>query len=389
MRDTSENNSPAVHKLPTENKQLVRTSPLRMSRSLTVLNPPTPSNPLVSIIMPVYNVSEWLDRSIYSALTQTYRNIEVIIVDDGSTDGSGIKADGWSLQDERIRVIHTPNRGVAAARNEGLAAAHGYFIYFFDPDDLIKPNLIELCLLTMHTQNADIVMFKFDTIGINGMPRNSRYVHNRYSSLQILSPKEAIKKQLRGQIGGYLWGFVARASIYHRGKITFPEGHVIEDTARICQILGGAHRIVRLPIVLYHYRLHKGSLMSQSGLLSDWKRATTERKAYVMAAFPELKAYARIQRLSPLNLDYESLRQNLIFGLGLDTDSAEHRVQNKMKRKADRRLLRNERKADRAIARQTNRQVRLEMKLARKAGKEFGTVDWSDLPDDDNLNDND
>ena len=129
--------------------------------------------------------------------------------------------------------------------------------------------------------------------------------------------------------------------------------------------------------------------MSQSGLLSDWKRATTERKAYVMAAFPELKAYARIQRLSPLNLDYESLRQNLIFGLGLDTDSAEHRVQNKMKRKADRRLLRNERKADRAIARQTNRQVRLEMKLARKAGKEFGTVDWSDLPDDDNLNDND
>ena len=80
MRDTSENNSPAVHKLPTENKQLVRTSPLRMSRSLTVLNPPTPSNPLVSIIMPVYNVSEWLDRSIYSALTQTYRNIEVIMM---------------------------------------------------------------------------------------------------------------------------------------------------------------------------------------------------------------------------------------------------------------------------------------------------------------------
>ena len=75
--------------------------------------------------MPVYNVSQWLDRSLRCAVTQTHRNLEIVVVDDGSTDGSGEIADDWARMDSRLRVLHLPNNGVSAARNAGLAAARG------------------------------------------------------------------------------------------------------------------------------------------------------------------------------------------------------------------------------------------------------------------------
>ncbi|MBQ9681306.1 MAG: glycosyltransferase [Aeriscardovia sp.] len=346
-----------------------------------MLLPPS-SEPLVSIIMPVYNVSQWLDRSLRCAVTQTHRNLEIVVVDDGSTDGSGEIADDWARMDSRLRVLHLPNNGVSAARNAGLAAAQGDYTYFFDPDDLITPNLVETCLAVMRRQDADLVMFKFDTISASGMPIVSHYSHNRYSAMQVLTPREAIKKQLKGQIGGYLWSFVTRTSVYRDGNISFPEGRVIEDTARICQIFGGTRRIVRLPAVLYHYRLHSGSLMSKPGLLADWKKATADRKQYVVENFPDLRAYARIQRFSPSNIDYESLRQNLLFDLKLDTDSAERRATSRLERREARRTLREERKADKAISKAAAKEVRKLDEAARKAGKELGTVDWSDVPGD-------
>ncbi|MBQ5557786.1 MAG: glycosyltransferase [Aeriscardovia sp.] len=340
------------------------------------------SEPLVSIIMPVYNVSQWLDQSLHCAVTQTHRNLEIIVVDDGSTDRSGEIADDWARLDNRLRVLHLPNNGVSAARNAGLAAAQGDYTYFFDPDDLITPNLVEMCLAVMRRQDADLVMFKFDTISANSMPIVSHYSHNKYSTMQVFTPREAIKKQLKGQIGGYLWSFVTRTSVYREGNISFPEGRVIEDTARICQIFGETRRIVRLPAVLYHYRLHSGSLMSKPGLLADWKKATTDRKQYVVETFPDLRTYARIQQLSPSNIDYESLRQNLLFNLKLDTDSVERRATSRFERREARRTLREERNADKAISKAAAKEVRKLDKAARKAGKELGTVDWADVPSD-------
>ena len=92
-------------------------------------------NPLLSIITPVYNVESYLDRCIQSILTQSYYHIELILVDDGSSDRSSIICDEWSVKDNRVRVIHKANGGVSSARNAGLEIAHGDYLTFVDPDD--------------------------------------------------------------------------------------------------------------------------------------------------------------------------------------------------------------------------------------------------------------
>ena len=117
----------------------------------------------VSLIFPVYNVANYLDRSIQSALNQTWKNIEIILVDDGSTDKSGEICDSYVQKDPRVRVIHKKSEGTGYARNTGLEAAEGEYVYFFDPDDWIETNLIEENLLIARKEEADIVMFGFKT----------------------------------------------------------------------------------------------------------------------------------------------------------------------------------------------------------------------------------
>lgn len=285
--------------------------------------------PLVSVVMPVYNVQDFLADSLDCAVHQTYENIEIVMIDDGSTDDSLAIARDWANNDHRIRVIHQPNGGVSAARNTGLRAATGEYIYFFDPDDRMELNLIEWCMTAMKNFAADVVMFKFDTISVTGNPMKSSYTHNDYADTQVLTPSDAIKQQLRSDIAGYLWTFIAKASLYREQNLSFPEGRKIEDLARICNILGEAQKVVRLPQTLYHYRLRSGSLMGQiaPSLISDWSKAVEDREDYILTHYPSLKRYMLMQSLSFFsNLDYESMRQSLIFGLKLDPDSVERRA---------------------------------------------------------------
>ena len=99
--------------------------------------------PLLSIIVPIYNVEQYLDRCIQSILNQTYQNLEIILVDDGSTDNSGEICDAFMMQDERVRVFHQENQGAAQAKNVGLREARGQYITIVDSDDIVKENMIE------------------------------------------------------------------------------------------------------------------------------------------------------------------------------------------------------------------------------------------------------
>lgn len=268
---------------------------------------------LVSVILTVYNVERWLKKTIESILNQTWRNLEVIAIDDGSKDGSGAILKEAQRRDPRIKAVFTKNGGVSCARNLGLSLARGKYVYFCDSDDLMDPRLVEECLKAMKSYRAQIAMFKFDGINEFGKPVPSFYPHNRYKSVEVLTPREIIKKQIKGKIGGYLWSFLAEKKVYEGVK--FPEGRLVEDTARICHIFANARRIVRLPEVLYHYRLHKSSLMRKEKMLMDWEKALKDRLEFVSKAFPDLRRWATIQTFSPLNFDYESVRQNIAIGL--------------------------------------------------------------------------
>lgn len=115
----------------------------------------------VSIIMPIYNVADQLERAIQSALNQTYNNVEIILVNDGSTDKSGEICDEYKEKDERIKVIHQQNAGSGYARNAGLDVAVGKYLYFADPDDYFETNLIEEILAMAEKSNADMVVFGY------------------------------------------------------------------------------------------------------------------------------------------------------------------------------------------------------------------------------------
>lgn len=114
---------------------------------------------LVSIVLPIYNVEKYLDRCIESVVRQTYNNLEIILVDDGSPDGCPQKCDEWAKKDKRIKVIHKNNAGLGYARNTGIENASGEYICFFDSDDYVAPDTIEKAYTTAKTSNSDMVLF--------------------------------------------------------------------------------------------------------------------------------------------------------------------------------------------------------------------------------------
>ena len=118
----------------------------------------------VSVIMPVYNVERYIERSVYSIINQTYRNLEIILVDDGSKDNSGKLCDYFAQIDNRIKVLHKENGGLSSARNAGLALASGVYVYFFDSDDYIRNDTIESCMRDIC--DADLLSFGFFALHI-------------------------------------------------------------------------------------------------------------------------------------------------------------------------------------------------------------------------------
>lgn len=283
-------------------------------------------DPLVSIIIPVYKVEKFLDECVASVAAQTYANLEILLVDDGSPDNCPAMCDAWAARDPRIRVIHKPNGGLSDARNTGIAGATGAYIYFADSDDTVAPTLVEDCLNAMREYDADLVMFQFDTISENNKPLLSNYRHNDFTEVQVLTPVEAIKKQVKAEIDGYFWAFLAPASTYQGTGFSFPVGRKIEDLSRICNVIGEATRVVRLPKALYHYRMREGSITASwdPQLTRDWTRAADDREEYIVHRFPELKGFMTLQQLNFFaNLDYETMRQSLIAGLKIDPEDAD------------------------------------------------------------------
>ena len=116
----------------------------------------------ISVIVPIYNSEDYIDRCVRSIVEQSYKNIEIILVDDGSTDNSSMMCDEWAKNDKRVKVIHKENGGVSSARNEGLKIAKGDYISFVDSDDYIDKKMIEKMLNQMEKGNTDLVICNYE-----------------------------------------------------------------------------------------------------------------------------------------------------------------------------------------------------------------------------------
>ena len=118
----------------------------------------------ISVIVPVYNAENYIDKCVESLVNQTYKNLEIILVNDGSTDSSGTKCDEWAKKDSRIKVIHKENGGVSSARNAGLDVAEGAYVAFVDSDDSLKTTAYEKSVSEIQQHNLDLLIFGYETV---------------------------------------------------------------------------------------------------------------------------------------------------------------------------------------------------------------------------------
>lgn len=208
---------------------------------------------LLSIIVPVYNVKQYLDECVQSLVDQTYRELEILLIDDGSTDGSGAMCDKWAAADERVRVIHQENRGLAAVRNVGLDAATGEVIYWVDSDDYVDVDLCRKAMEAMERENADIVV-----IGswFTGQPLEPRC--KVYSG--FLSREEILREMMIGDLSDCVWNRLCRREIYE--GIRYPEGRNFEDVSTTYKLYLKTEKIFFLPERLYYYRRREGSIVN-------------------------------------------------------------------------------------------------------------------------------
>lgn len=209
---------------------------------------------LVSVIVPVYGTEAYLDRCIFSIINQTYRNLEIILVDDGSPDECPQMCDKWAKSDVRIKVIHKVNGGVSSARNTGIVFANGDYLYFLDSDDWIELDLVERVMQLFGLHEPDIVTFDCNRINEKG----DIYATTENIQEGILFREEAIVELLKGNISNYAWNKVYKKEMF--ANIRFPEGRVWEDMAVTYRLFLNAERIFCYPVALHFYYTRTDSI---------------------------------------------------------------------------------------------------------------------------------
>lgn len=209
---------------------------------------------MISIIVPVYNVEAYLPRCLDSILAQTCEDYEVLLIDDGSTDNSGLLCDRYSKQDKRIRAFHKKNGGVSDARNYGLDRIKGDYLTFIDPDDYVGPEYLSVLYDMLIENQADIAcVHSIETWDPGVVETVSE------GKTKILSRIETMQQVLSGQnFGVMLWGKLFRVELFE--DIFFPVGQICEDLAVMPQLVHRCRQTVRSSEVHYYYFQRRDSL---------------------------------------------------------------------------------------------------------------------------------
>ena len=216
------------------------------------------SYPLISVIVPVYNVDRYLVRCVDSIINQTYKNLEIILVDDGSTDKSPQICDSYLQKDTRIRVVHKQNGGLSSARNAGLDTATGEYIAFVDSDDYILPEMYEVLFRLIDENNADMAVSSYQKVDEAGIPLQSK---NTNGKDEVLSGDEVLSIGMK-DIDMMACSKLYKSSIFDDiDDIRFPEGRLHEDEFTTHHILSKCSRIVSTSARMYMYTQRAGSIM--------------------------------------------------------------------------------------------------------------------------------
>lgn len=251
--------------------------------------------PLISIIIPVYNVAEYLPKCLDSVVGQTYDKLEIIVVDDGSTDQSPEICDKYASVDNRIKVIHKQNGGLSDARNAGINIATGDYISFIDSDDWVHPGYITNLITNCSRSNAQIAIAKFIATNDDNYPCED---HILVQKAKILSPENAISDTLyQKSLDNSAWGKLYDARLFN--NLRFKAGIGYEDLQLFYKIYEKADRIVAFDTPLYFYRLRPGSYLNTFSIRrADVLDIVDEIENYMQKNHPSLLNAAKSRKLS-------------------------------------------------------------------------------------------
>ncbi len=255
----------------------------------------TNKSPLVSIIIPVYNSVKYLQTCLESVLTQTYQNLEIILVDDGSTDGSTKLVDDYKKSNSKIKAIHQDNAGLSSARNSGLKIATGDYVTFIDSDDQVEPGMLEDMLNAISKTDATIAVCSFKEIYEDGrtVHFNPDSVHEKTTYTTI----EALKAMLKEQ-GFMLSTTMKLFPTKYFKDIEFPVGMLHEDVGTTYKLFKKADKIVFLPDEYYIYNHHENSIISAfNNKKFDLIKLTDEMCDDLDKSYPELQDVTKLRRM--------------------------------------------------------------------------------------------
>ena len=263
----------------------------------------------VSIIVPVYNVEKYLIKCLESLVNQTYKNIEILLVDDGSTDSSGAICDNYALQYSNIRVFHKPNGGLSSARNFAIPYITGQYVAFVDSDDYVEINYVE-CLLgpiigNRSWQVINIVICQLIEEDVHGIALNKEN-HNRPGSpsIEYMSASTALEAMCYRKITTNACGRIFTVDLVK--KFPFPDGKLYEDLATMFYMIGFSHSIVFINVSLYHYVQRSGSIVHSPWRPSDRDiiDAAQGLLDYIDLYYPQIHKAGVVRFFSSMNLFY-------------------------------------------------------------------------------------
>lgn len=275
-------------------------------------------NPLISVVIPVYNVEEYIERCVDSVISQTYKNIEIILVDDGSPDNCPKICDDYAKKDKRVKVIHKKNGGLSDARNAGINIAKGKYISFIDSDDYVEKEYIKVLYETLIKYNADMSISSHEAIYDNGT-----IIDNSTNEEEVFTPEIIFKRILYSDgIDLSAWAKLYKIELF--SDIKYPVGRIFEDAATTYKLIDKSQIIAVKSVPTYKYMIRSNSISncSFSPKKMDLIISTKEMCDYIKKNYPALSpacdrrlAYAYLSTLSQLantNDNYPKEKQEIL-----------------------------------------------------------------------------
>lgn len=210
-------------------------------------------NPIISIVVPVYNVEQYLNRCVDSIICQTYKDLDIILVDDGSTDRSGVICDEYAEKDRRVKVIHQDNAGLSEARNSGIDNARGDYILFVDSDDWIEKDACKKALSISVEQGADVVCFGFMEFFVSG-----EKIERKPEYTGVIDKSVMMYQLIVNDYNSIVWSKFYSKELFV--DLRFSKGRINEDVAIMYKLIHCAKKIFITDFLLYNYAHRENSL---------------------------------------------------------------------------------------------------------------------------------